>query len=463
MTEPGGRYNEGHLLLTAALRYAKLGFPVFPIGAGTKTPLTEHGFKDATPNVAPIKRWRHEHPDAGIAIPTGAGTFDALDVDPRHGGDESLATLINGSHFPEGPAAETGGGGRHYCFNHVEGISSRIGFRPGLDWKGNGGYIVVAPSLHASGERYRWKKERAPGEIEIPDPPGWLVEALLQRQGPQRTQRTQRTQRKRKGPLLEGERNDQLFRAACAIRREGLGYDEIVVALERINESRCKPPLDHRELCSIANSAASYPIENQNLTDLGNAKRLARLHGRDIRHCHLWKKWFIWDGTRWKVDDTGEVERRAKATVQSMYDEAKACKDKKRRKAIPSWRLRSEARSRISAMIELAASEPGVPILPEKLNANPWLLNVMNGTIDLRTGELRPHGREDYITQRASVAYHSEAECPTSAKSPTRSCSDAMSASKTSIARLDTPQPAQPVSRCCFFSSDTARTASQLF
>ncbi len=186
---------------------------------------------------------------ANVGVPTGLQTFDVLDVDPRHGGDASLISLMNGNALPDGPSALTGGGGRHFLFSHVHGLGTRSGFRPGLDWKSTGGYVVVAPSLHPSGKRYRWEKERTLGKVVIPAAPNWLVETLTQRQ---------QRQRKREGPLHEGKRNDQLFRSACAMRREGLGRSEIVSALEQVNQSRCKPPLDHDELLEIAESATRY-------------------------------------------------------------------------------------------------------------------------------------------------------------------------------------------------------------
>jgi putative DNA primase/helicase len=86
-----------------------------------------------------------------------------------------------------------------------------------------------------------------------------------------------------------------------------------------------------------------------------------------------------------------------------IYNEAAAVDDDRARKAIVAHALRSESRTRIEAMIELAKSEPGVPILPDALDADPWVFNVRNGTINLKTGELREHRRTDYITKLALV------------------------------------------------------------
>jgi putative DNA primase/helicase len=154
-----------------------------------------------------------------------------------------------------------------------------------------------------------------------------------------------------------------------------------------------------------ANGHGRYPTHP--LTDLGNAERLIARHGDDLRYCHPWAKWLCWDGTRWKPDTSGEVERRARSTVRTIYAEASDGSDKEERKAIANHAERSESRSRIDAMIALARSM--VPVAPDDLDADPWLLNAANGTIDLRTGDLRPHRREDLITKIAPVEYDPDA------------------------------------------------------
>ena len=150
-----------------------------------------------------------------------------------------------------------------------------------------------------------------------------------------------------------------------------------------------------------------------NLTDLGNAERLVEQHGADLRYCYAWEKWLVWNGQVWRVDDTGEVERRAKATVRSIYLEAGNAEDADARKALAGHAKGSEARGRIEAMISLARSEPGIAISPEELDADPWALTTPNGTLDLRSGELRDHGREDHITKSSPVEYDPDAAAPT--------------------------------------------------
>jgi putative DNA primase/helicase len=133
-------------------------------------------------------------------------------------------------------------------------------------------------------------------------------------------------------------------------------------------------------------------------------------HGEDVRYCYLWGKWLVWTEARWERDDAGRVHRLAKETVRSIYGEAAAAEDEDQRKALAQHATRSEAEARIRAMLELAKSE--VPVSPDELDADPWLLNADNGTVDLRTGDLREHRREDLMTKIAPVEYDPNASAP---------------------------------------------------
>ena len=151
----------------------------------------------------------------------------------------------------------------------------------------------------------------------------------------------------------------------------------------------------------------------EHLTDLGNARRLVALHGADLRYCHAWHKWLVWDGRRFSVDETAEVQRRAKDTVRTIYAEAGAASDDDTRKRIADHARRSESEARIASMIALSESEPGIPARPDDLDTDPWLLNVQNGTLDLRTGDLGAHDRANLITKLAPVDYDANAKAAT--------------------------------------------------
>ena len=205
--------------------------------------------------------------------------------------------------------------------------------------------------------------------------------------------------------------------AALAERDEALGwrkytgradadirYHEIVDELER-NGRNGRGDIDGN------GRGTTQPAGGYNLTDLGNARRLVHRHGRNLRYCWLWRKWLVWDGKRWVKDDTGEVYRLAKETVSSIYQEAAAAPNDEARKELGKHATRSEAGARIKEMVDLARSD--VPVMPDELDASPDLLNTDSGTIDLRTGELREHRREDLITKIAPTTYRPDAAAPT--------------------------------------------------
>ena len=150
--------------------------PVFPCDPRTKKPLTPHGFKDASTNSAVISAWKRQWPDAMTGMPTGAATgIVVLDVDEDDekgiSGECTLAELIEREgNLPDTPLALTPRGGRHFYFKHpgskVPNSTRKLG--PGLDVRGDGGYVVMPPSVRSDGGEYRWL--RSPDEIEQANP-----------------------------------------------------------------------------------------------------------------------------------------------------------------------------------------------------------------------------------------------------------------------------------------------------
>lgn len=147
-------------------------------------------------------------------------------------------------------------------------------------------------------------------------------------------------------------------------------------------------------------------------TDLGNARVFVRRHGDDIRYCHPFARWLVWDGGRWQQDDLGEVERRQKEVLDALLFDAVRETEGKERSGRMKHLLRSQSAPRIRAAIDLARSEPGIAILPDHLDRDDWLFNVANGTIDLRTGDFRDHRRGDLISKSSPVRYDPDAVAP---------------------------------------------------
>jgi len=147
-------------------------------------------------------------------------------------------------------------------------------------------------------------------------------------------------------------------------------------------------------------------------TDLGNAERLAQRHGLDLRWCEDWNAYLVWTGKHWALDKMGEVSRRAFDTAREIAREAAECDHDARRKSLLKHAITSEGAGRLDAMVRLARAQPGVAIGSDQFDADPWLLPCANGTLDLRTGALRPSRREDLSTRSLALDWDPEAECP---------------------------------------------------
>jgi putative DNA primase/helicase len=222
-------------------------------------------------------------------------------------------------------------------------------------------------------------------------------------------------EKKESGIIHEGQRNSALASLGGAMRRKGASEQLIYDALHVQNRKKCRPPLSDREVDSIVRSVARYPsvaTARWLLTDVGNARALVAVHGSDLKYVPG-LGWFEWDGCTWSPDDTGAVVRSAKALVDTMLAHAVAIPDEANRVKAVKWALSSQSVSRIAAMVKLAESEVAAVVRSDRLDSNPWLLNVLNGTLDLRTGELREHRRDDLLTRVAPVAYDPSAKCPT--------------------------------------------------
>lgn len=148
------------------------------------------------------------------------------------------------------------------------------------------------------------------------------------------------------------------------------------------------------------------------LTDLGNAERFVRRHGPSVRYCVPWRSWMVWDGHRWRRDDTRTVERFAKDTARSIWVESAAGEYADDRAAIAKWAEKSESAGRLRAMIDLAQAEAGVAVAPDAFDRQPFLLNVANGTLDLRTARLTRHASADLLTKTTGVSFDADAPCP---------------------------------------------------
>lgn len=490
----------------AALELARHGCAVFPLhtvvdgkcscgkadcDSIAKHPRTKNGLNDATEDLAKIEKWWSQYPDANIGIATGAksGVF-VVDIDPKNGGDESLATLEAeySDKVQSSVEVATGGGGRHFFFCTNGGLGNKQNVRPGIDVRGDGGYVVAPPSLHASGNRYAWKPGCSPSkwrdsidgtdEITLGEiasgAPRWLVEVL---KGPKPKKQNTSTKKpdtqifaerdtttSKATPALERCRkylakmpeaisgqagHNATFAAACTCFRFGLSDSE---ARDVVNEynARCVPPWSEAELehklndareavgdefgsmltrnkpgitfddYTAANDTCLELIASDSRTDTANGRRLVARCGNLIRYVSTWQKWVVWDGKRWRLDDGPAIEAKAKQVADVLWLQYKGLQQlaetdeeiEKMLGTVASFCRSSSSRNGINNMVALARSEPGIAITHNELDTDPWLLNVQNGVLELRSGTLLPHDSSRLITKLAPVVYDPTADCP---------------------------------------------------
>ena len=189
-------YSDGGRPAAWARTYANLGWAIFPVVPGDKIPMTEHGVDDASSDPAQVKAWWSRTPEASIGLACGeVSRVWVLDVDartPRHSGslsgtDALLALEFEHGVLPQTMTSTTGGGGKHIFFNLPPNLKVRNrvnvrlkdGRRTGLDVRSTGGYVILPPSMHASGTSYAWDIRRP-----IADAPEWLLALLSDSGGP---------------------------------------------------------------------------------------------------------------------------------------------------------------------------------------------------------------------------------------------------------------------------------------
>ncbi len=265
--------------LDYALLYISLGWRVFPCwwtrpqgtlcACGKKTcsnagkhplgALVPKGCLDASDDESVVRSWWQKYPDANIAIATG-GRLVVVDIDPRHGGDEGFDDLIQRhGRLPDTVEAITGGGGRHLYALLPEGRVARNSagdLAPGVDVRGEGGYVMAPPSSHVSGGSYAWESSSDPTEgVELAVLSGEWLDIIAPAERPQ-AQRGAVAQ----APTVfgEGKRNNFLFSTGRSMRALGASEDSILASLRVLNQ-QCDPPLDDAEVVRTAQSAAKKP------------------------------------------------------------------------------------------------------------------------------------------------------------------------------------------------------------
>lgn len=264
--------------IDAALSYSEQSpqWPIFPVHPVKKTPLIKTGrdhAEHASTDPDVIRGWLECWPWMSMAMPTGrASGAVVIDLDAKHGGEARLAELEDDKvlgPLPRSRMARTQSGGLHIYLAYPQrcvrvltgaGADSPLGRllcgQEGVDVRADGGIIVLPPS-----RGYQWISD---DDDPLPEIPAiWL--AAIQGAGdpPPVTRRRPTTSSddvidivSRIAPILDGNRNDRLFRIAVRLRRDGLPESEVLAAIEHINTARVSPPLPDREIRKLVQSAS---------------------------------------------------------------------------------------------------------------------------------------------------------------------------------------------------------------
>lgn len=243
--------------LEAALGYLRRGWSVVAAGERTKRPIVRwQAFQHRMPTVEEVTAWFERWPMGNIAAVTGAiSGIIVVDVDPKNGGDQSLADL-EARHGPLPKTVEslTGGGGRHLYFVHPgHEVRNRAGLAPGIDLRGDGGCIIVPPSVHPSGKRYRWRSGHAPGQIALATLPIWLEQPRFSGDGRRGHPAAYWRALVQEG-VIEGQRNSTVASFAGHLLWHGVDPDVVMELLLSWNRVRCRPPMEDDEVIRTVRS-----------------------------------------------------------------------------------------------------------------------------------------------------------------------------------------------------------------
>ena len=455
-------------ILREALYYAsQLSWKVFPThqpvasfqcscgnpdcGRNTgKHPRVAHGLNDATADLVQIQQWFAKWPHSNIAIRTGlASGIVVADFDGAAG-----LKILQSHPGINTPTVRTGSGGRHLFFKATGALPSCAPILPrlpGLDLRADGGYVVAAPSIAASYDnRYEWLIH--PRDVPLADLPPWLVAIIAERAskgvGGRITISAAQKAAVETSPLDQRIKMARQYLNKYVRQVQNKGYRDNTGTALSLQLRDLALPLDTAERIILEYQAAAAPYgdprdpytpqkalitlhgiyeteqrepptplppENIPLyTDEGNADRLITAYGDDIRYCAALQRWYINDGIRWYEEDQDTThlsqmfsnvirrfERAEMERIGPLGDEAKPL-------------LRhvhySQGINGHNAAIKMAARKAAIQISSDDFDSHPYLFNVLNGTIELRSGELRPHRREDYLTNVVDIEYDPNAE-----------------------------------------------------
>ena len=442
-------------------------------GKPGKHPIKSGTDRGATKDTGQIIRDFNRYPTANIGVHLGLSNLVCLDVDPRNGGDKTLADLER-KHGPllAGIVSETGGGGTHHFFiAPKEGarLPSKGSLGPGIDLLHGNAYPVIPPSAHASRTPYRWAKGSDPWEG------GWLLSPLppwLFQLGGGTTDHAASTAsgdedwaqdipsgrpvnwkpdnvaRLRSAlKVIPSDERKTWLRVGAALHQASQGGDEgrdlwdewsrgseeFEGCPEKFNvadqeqtwagfEIERTNPVTVGSIFHMANERGwTDPLKRSSgpdtVGDISNGRKFAAKYIDKLLFVRWTGHWLRWDDLRWGACEGDQHMLAAKELADKLVREAADAFTRqpddanKRRHGLALAVHRSLPR--LHAMLEAASTELGMNLpTPTYLDPDPLLLGVRNGVIDLRTGRLLAGEPAQRISKQAGAPYLTGAQCP---------------------------------------------------
>lgn len=426
----------GKEIIDAAIEACRLGiFPV-PVEHGGKKPI---GTKWQEQRITEADAPRHFSNGNNLGALNGIAPFYLLDL------DIDAPEAVSAASFLTMPPTER-------VFGHASKRSSHYLYQASVEFKkksfkdpvegkdsralievlGAGSQSVWPPSTHVSGEPIEWERKGAFGKITISEAlraagkiaaaallvrysigghEMYMAVAAMLAKGcypePEATEFLEAVIKSRKP-----DRNDAgtfVRNAYDRVEADGHAWGFTHFAKLLGDEDRAKRIADKiTEWLDLRRATANKEpaaVQVRGHEDTSNAERFVAMHRDKVRYWPEKETWLVWDGKRWAEDAAGRSVEFAKQTARAIYAEASVVEDKAERAEVAEWAEQSLNRHRLKSMLELAQSDPQIVTLSHELDADPWVINCRNGTLDLRTGVLRSHDPADLITKICGSAY----------------------------------------------------------
>lgn len=418
----------------AALEWARCGYRVFLLSAGTKIPLRgSHGLHDATNDEEEIRARFREHPDANYGVPMGrVNGLVLVDADTYKTEYDPANLAVD---LPRTFTVRSARGGKHHIYLAPDDvlISSQEGFVPAVDCKGEGGYLV------GPGSRTR------DGVYAVVDPAPFapLPRELYERY-PKLVKRLETTRTASfwvdkyvARAVSEGNRNRNGFDLALQLRDNHIAWgdatelmqsywsrvkdtgpqnppyrlEDAYASLKQAYGEPAREPARGAKSSQIGTTYTLPDLTDEVLTDVGNADRFAAEYGDRLKHCSS-LGWVAYDGKRWVRGGEKQAQEWAKQCLRDMWKQAQELEDSRFEREVMGHVHRSMSAYHIKSMLTLASSDARMSANVDDFDTQPHLLNIQNGTLDLLDGSLREHRAADRITHLAPVKWDPDAEAP---------------------------------------------------